>query len=141
MLTGLDTPQEKHRWGVPHNPESHGDRGVQDRRAPDGGHVTRTHVTFRASPVLVARLDRLAEATGSSRSAAIKRAILEATTPAETQPVPDEHEVLLLLSEAARGGSVAAMRELLAYHRERRQGRRPDAVDALDELAERRGGT
>ncbi len=127
--------------GGPHNPESHGDRGEQEPRAPGGERVTRTHVTFRASPVLVTRIDRLAEATGASRTAAIKRAILEATTPAGTQPVPDKHEVLLLLSEAARGGSVAAMRELLAYHRERRQGGRPDAVDALDQLAERRGGT
>jgi hypothetical protein len=41
------------------------------------------------------------------------RAILEASTPAKAQPVPDEHEVLVLLSEAARGGNVTAMRELL----------------------------
>lgn len=83
-------------------------------------------MTFRASEVLVARLDQLAEATGSSRSAAIKRAILEASTPANAQPIPDEHEVLVLLSEAARGGNVTAMRELLAYHREREQVREPD---------------
>ncbi len=90
----------------------------------------------------MARLDRLAEATGSSRSAAIKRAILEASiTPAEAGTVPDEHEVLVLLSEAARGGNVTAMRELLAYHREREQVREPDAIDALDELARWRGGT
>ena len=98
------------------------------------------NINFRASSVLVARIDRLAEATGSSRSAAIKRAILEATTPPEAQPVADRQELLVLLSEAARGGNVAAMRELLAYDRERRQGRAPDAVDQLDELAKRRGG-
>jgi hypothetical protein len=52
--------------------------------------------------------------------------------------------VLGLLSEAARGGSVSAMRELLAVHHERR--RRPVKLDAgeravaeLDELAARRG--
>ena len=33
--------------------------------------------------------------------------------------IADEHEVVGLLSEAARGGSVAAMKELRAYHRER----------------------
>jgi predicted transcriptional regulator len=39
------------------------------------------NVTFRASPVLVARIDRLAEARIVNRSAAIKAAIVEATVP------------------------------------------------------------
>jgi hypothetical protein len=59
---------------------------------------------------------------------------VEATTPADSQPVPTEDEVLQLLGEAARGGSVAAMRELRAYHRE--SG--PGALAELDELAHRR---
>ena len=54
--------------------------------------------------------------------------------------VPDEREVLELLSRAARAGSVPALRELLRWHRERR---RPLAdghpLDELDELARRRG--
>jgi Ribbon-helix-helix protein, copG family len=77
----------------------------------------------------MARLEELAEARGSTKAAAIRRAIVEATTPKDAPAVPTELEVLELLSTAARGGNVAAMRELLAYHRERRQDRRPDAVD------------
>ena len=60
--------------------------------------------------MLVARIDRLAEAQKVSRSAVIKRAILEATVPENTTAIADEHEVLVLLSEAARGGSVSAMK-------------------------------
>ena len=55
-----------------------------------------------------------------TRSAAVRAAILEATTPADAQPVPDEHEILVLLSEAARAGSVSAMKVLLAHHRQQR---------------------
>ena len=57
------------------------------------------------------------------------------------RPVPSEHDVLVLLSEAARNGSVSAMKELRAYHRERGaapSSERHDSVDALDELAARR---
>jgi hypothetical protein len=97
-------------------------------------------VGFKASVPVRRRIEELAERRGGNRSAAIRAAILEATTPADAPLVPDEHEVLALLGEAARGGNVAAMKELLAYHRERRHGRGRDAVDQLDELAERRGG-
>jgi hypothetical protein len=81
--------------------------------------VRQPTITFRASPILVARIDALAAARGSTRSAAIKAAILEASIPAGASSVPDDHEVLVLLSDAARAGNVAAMKELLAYHRER----------------------
>ena len=74
------------------------------------------HVTFRASPLLVARIDRLVAARKTSRSAAIKAAIVEATAPEHATAIADKHEVLVLLTEAARGGSVSAMKVLLAYH-------------------------
>ena len=95
------------------------------------------HVTFRASPVLVARIDRLAEARKVSRSAAIKAAIVEATVPEHATAIADEHEVLVLLTEAARGGSVSAMKVSLAHHRLPR----PAAVDPIfRELDEWRPG-
>ncbi len=99
------------------------------------------NINFRASPVLVARIDGLAEARKVSRSAAIKAAIVEATVPEHATAVADEHEMLVLLSEAARGGSVSAMKVLLAHHRLPR----PAAVDPifqeLEELADRRVGS
>jgi hypothetical protein len=101
------------------------------------------NVNFRASPVLLARINELAAARGSTRSAAIKAAILEASIPADAPSVPDEHELLLLLSEAARGGNVPAMKELRAYHRGENidSGKSPDDPFAdLDELARRRRG-
>jgi predicted transcriptional regulator len=66
------------------------------------------HVTFRASPVLLAKLEQLAETRGQSRSAAVKAAIVAAAAAEHNRPqVPDEREVLELLTSAARGGSVA----------------------------------
>ncbi len=105
-------------------------------------HEPSKNFTLRVSPVLMRRVEELAAARGSSWTAAIKAAIVEASMrTGGGSSVPDQREVLELLSEAARAGSVSAMKELLAYHRERRQGRGPDAVDELDELAERRGRT
>jgi hypothetical protein len=101
----------------------------------------RDFVAFRAGAPLRRRLDELAEGRGLNRSAAIRAAILEATRHPSEPAVPDEHEVLVLLSESARGGNVAAMKELRAYHRECRSDRRlPDAVTPLDEIARRRDG-
>ena len=84
------------------------------------------------------RLDELAEARGLNRSSAIRAAILEATVPVHATAVADMREVLVLLTEAARGGNVAAMKVLLSHH----QLPRPAAVDPilaeLDELAARR---
>ena len=99
------------------------------------------HLTFRAPPVLVARIDRLAEARKASRSAVIKRAILEATVPENTSAIADKQEVLVLLSEAARGGSVPAMKALLAYHHLPQPAEVDPLWRELDELAQRRGDT
>jgi hypothetical protein len=75
------------------------------------------NINFRASPIMLARIDRLAGARKVSRSAAINAAIVEATVPEYATPIADENEVLELLSVAARGGSVSAMKVLLAHHR------------------------
>ena len=90
--------------------------------------------------MLVARIDRLAEARQVSRSAAIKAAIVEATVPEHATAIADEQEVLVLLTDAARSGSVPAMKALLAYdhgHAKQPDGAR-DVFDELDELASRR---
>ena len=97
-------------------------------------------VGFRAAPAVCRRLDELAEARGLNRSAAIRAAILEATVPEHATAIADIHEVLVLLTEAARGGSVPAMKALLAYdhgHAKQPDGAR-DVFDELDELALRR---
>ena len=99
------------------------------------------HVTFRASPVLVARIDRLAGARKVSRSAVIKRAIVEATVPEHATAIADKQELLELLSVAARGGSVSAMKVLLAHHRLPQPAAEHPIFRELDELAERRGDT
>ena len=52
--------------------------------------------------------------------------------------VPDREETLLLLSAAARRGSVPAMRELMRYY-ERAASEPIGPLDYLDELAVRRG--
>jgi hypothetical protein len=62
------------------------------------------HVSFRASTVLLRRLDQLATARGLNRSKTIQAAIVEATMP-EASGVPSEAEVLELLGETARAGN------------------------------------
>ena len=76
--------------------------------------ASRLHI--RTTPQFRARLERLARERHTSMSAVIKSAVMQATA---QSGIPDEREVLELLSEAARCGSVPAMRELRAYHRER----------------------
>lgn len=93
-------------------------------------------VTFRVSAVLQRRLDELAKARGLNRSKAIQAAILEATIP-DASGVPSEAELLELLGESARAGNVAAMKELMRYHREHAT-QDDDAFAEFDELAERR---
>ena len=54
--------------------------------------------------------------------------------------VPDREELLLLLSAAARAGSVKEMKELLHIHERQHAGWEPrDPLDRFDELAARRG--
>ena len=96
-------------------------------------------MSFRAPAAVQRRIDELADARGCSRSLAIRAAILEATMPADAAPVPSAQEVLELLGEAARAGSVAAMKELRQYHEERRT-RDDDPFAEFDELARRRTG-
>jgi hypothetical protein len=51
-------------------------------------------------------LDELAEGRGGNRAAAIRGAIVEASTPKDAPRVADEREVLELLGESARAGNV-----------------------------------
>ena len=91
-------------------------------------------VHIRTTPAFRARLERLAQQRHTSMSAVIKSAVMEWTA---QDGIPDQREVLELLSEAARCGSVPAMRELMAYHRERGSANQ-DKLAAFDELAARR---
>ena len=98
------------------------------------------NVIFRASPALLRRIDGLAEARKLSRTAVLRAAILEATVDEHAAAVADLDEILVLLTDAARSGSVPAMKTLLAHHL---RFPRPAAVDhsilgELDELAARR---
>ena len=61
----------------------------------------------------------------------------QATVPEHATAIADEHEVLVLLTDAARRGSGPAMKALLAYdhgHAKQPDGAR-DVFDELDQLA------
>ena len=102
-------------------------------------------VELRASAAFVARLDALAAARGLNRSAAVRAAVVEASPEAPPlPPPPDRDELLRLLGAAARGGSVAAIRLLLAELRRDRDaaaGSDPDGLDFIDQLAARRASS
>ena len=51
-------------------------------------------LSIRVSPVVLRRVEELAEARGSTKAAAIRAAIVEATTPKDAPAVPTEREVL-----------------------------------------------
>ena len=76
-----------------------------------------------------------------NRSQAIRAAVLEASpaSPGELPAIAELDELLRLLGEAARGGSVSAMRALLLEHR--RGDTPPPATSLIDELATRRAST
>ena len=91
---------------------------------------------IRASEALVRRLDAFAAERGMNRSQALRAAVLEASPDAAGPPLaPDHDELLRLLGEAARGGSVSAMRTLLAEYR---RSAVPAGSSVIDELARRR---
>ena len=67
----------------------------------------------------------------------MRSAVLEATR--ADRGIPSREELILLLSEAARTGSVQAMKELMRYHERPSSGRdQRDPLDDFDELAARR---
>jgi hypothetical protein len=72
------------------------------------------------------------------RSGAIVAAIMQATAREDEPAIPPEQEALELLSEAARAGSVPAMRELRVYWREQSGQPNDDEFFELDQLARRR---
>jgi hypothetical protein len=95
-------------------------------------------IKVRCSPLLVRHLDGLAEAHGGNRSAAIRSAVLAASLPEGTPPVPDRDECRRLLGELARQGSLPAIRALLLEYRRDPAARSPDDFDELDRLIARR---
>jgi predicted transcriptional regulator len=93
-------------------------------------------IHIRLNPVVRRHLDRLAERRGSSRSEAVRAAIVEATFPAAG--VPDEDELLRLLGVAARAGHVPAIRLLLEEYRRDERRKLGGTLRIVDELAGRR---
>lgn len=91
-------------------------------------------VHLRITPAFRVRLERLAQERHTSMSAVVRSAVMEVT---KVDGIPREREVLELLSEAARCGSVPAMKELRAYHREHAAGDQ-DRLARFDELGARR---
>ena len=90
---------------------------------------------IRTPPAFRRHLEGLAKARGTTLSQTIRWTVMAATLP--NGGIPTAREVLELLGEAARSGSMPAMRELRAYHRERTDsGENPFAE--FDELALRR---
>lgn len=74
-----------------------------------------------------------------SRTAAIKAAILEATVPEHASAIADMNEILVLLTDSARSGSVPAMQTLLRHHLRlpRPVAAANGILEELDELAAR----
>jgi hypothetical protein len=66
---------------------------------------------------------------------------LETEASVERSGVPDREEVVLLLSAAARAGSVSAQKVLLAWHDRHNGVRALNPLDQFDELARRRDRT
>jgi predicted transcriptional regulator len=71
-------------------------------------------VNVKLDGVTARRLDELAAACGGNRSEAVRRAIMRAS--GETAP-SEEQDVVKLLAEQARAGSVPAARALLDYYK------------------------
>lgn len=96
-------------------------------------------IQVRVTEVFLRRLDALADARGMNRSQAIRAAVSEASPSAsiDLPPALERDELLRLLGEAARGGSVSAMRRLLEEYR-RDSGAPRHRPAFIDELARRR---
>ena len=124
MLSGLDTPGDV--GGSP-GPQPTKDRGEQPRRAPEARvamHEPSKNFALRVSPVLMQRVEELAAARGSSWTAVDQgghRGGVDADGGRLERAGPARGVGVVV--GGCRAGSVSAMKELLAYHRERRQGR------------------
>jgi predicted transcriptional regulator len=77
-------------------------------------------VNVKLDGVTARRLDELAAACAGNRSEAVRRAIMEAS--GEAAP-SEERDVVELLAEQARAGSVPAARALLQHFKERERER------------------
>lgn len=94
-------------------------------------------VTVRLSPALVARLDGFGEARGlTDRSKAVRAALREAVALDLSEQddvmvdaeVAEADEVLGMLSDSARDGSVTAMKALLEWHADHEYAHRGPAL-------------
>ncbi|MGI8623107.1 MAG: ribbon-helix-helix protein, CopG family [Solirubrobacteraceae bacterium] len=81
---------------------------------------------MRFSPILLERLDHLAQARKLSRSACLRALVADAALVAGEE-VPGEDELLAILAERARAGNVGAVRMLLE-----RQAHRDPAEAAFE---------
>jgi hypothetical protein len=79
-------------------------------------------VHFRLSPVLLERLDVVADAWSVSRSAAVRRLIETADVDGvDRLPMPTMDELIAIAAEKARGGNMAAMSFLAARQPDERE--------------------
>jgi hypothetical protein len=102
--------------------------------------VAHQTIKVRCSPVLLRRLDALAEAHGGNRSQAVRAAVLSASLPEGTPEIPTRDELLALLGEQARMGSLPAIRVLLMEYRREPPERSPDEFTDFDRIIARRRG-
>ncbi len=82
-------------------------------------------------------MEAIATTKLKTRTAALRVAIRETSPTGPAASVADRRELLRLLTERARDGSVAAMKALLEELR--RDGATGGAASPIDELAARRG--
>lgn len=93
------------------------------------------YLSVRVSEGSLRRLDALAEAQGLSRSRLVRRMVDAAIegAPMPAADLPDEDELVQLLAEKARAGSVSAIRALL--DREKQLDPRERALLAFEQIA------
>ena len=93
------------------------------------------YLSVRLAEGSLRRLDALAEAQGLSRSRLVRRMVDAAIegAPMPEVTLPDEDELLQLLAEKARAGSVSAIRALI--DRERESDPRERALLAFQQIA------
>jgi hypothetical protein len=93
---------------------------------------------IRCSDLLLRHLDGLAEGYGGNRSAAARSAVLAASLPEGVPTVPTRDELLRLLGELARMGSLPAIRLLLEEYRREPAERSPDEFTEFDRIIAQR---
>ena len=97
--------------------------------------MTESFVNVRFQAAQLGRLDELCDTRGVSRSDLIRGLVMDAVmAPADRDTVPDEAELLRLLSDKARAGNVSAIKTLLDRHERHGWNDVDDPFAELDEL-------